>query len=322
VFLNPRVEAAVLETARGGILREGLGFDLCDVAVVTNIGKGDHLGLRGVATPEDLARVKRVVVEAVAPTGTAVLNADDPLVAAMAGHCRGSVTWFGRDPTNPALAGRAASVRDGRIVFSEGNGEEELLPLSEVPLTQPGGVLFQVENVLAAVAAARALGLPPEVVRRGLMSFTGDAWQLPGRYNVFTAGESAVIADYAHNPSALAALVSALDHYPHRRRTLVFSGCNRRDVDVIEMGSIAGNGFDCVILYADWGNRERDDGELNALLRRGLATGKRVSQVSEVRSEREAIQVALDGLGPDEVAVLGLEAIEESLAFLRSRLGL
>jgi cyanophycin synthetase len=322
VLLNPRVQAAVLETARGGILREGLGFDQCDVAVVTNIGKGDHLGLRGVDTVEELARVKRVVVEAVAPTGAAVLNAGDPLVAAMAAHCPGGVVWFAQDPDHAVLAaaratgGRAVSVRGGNVVFLAGPGEAEVAALERMPLTRPHGVPFQVENVLAAAAAAWALGVPAEQIRAGLESFTGDARQLPGRYNVFTAGASAVIADYAHNPSALAALVAALDHYPHRRRTLVFTGCNRRDHDVIEMGRIAGGGFDRVLLYADRGNNDRDDGELNALLRHGLAEGKRVSEVHEVLDERTAIRAALGELQPQDLVVIGVEAIEDSLALI------
>ncbi len=324
VFLNPRVEAAVLETARGGILREGLGFDRCDVAVVTNIGKGDHLGLRGVETLEDLARVKRVVVEAVAPTGTAVLNAADPLVAAMAEHCPGRVTWFARDPACPGLAARRAGgapavfVRAGAIVRASGTSEQELLSLARVPLTQPGGIPFQVENVLAAVAAAWALDLPLDAVRSGLETFTGDSRQLPGRGNVFAAGEAAVLADYAHNPSALAALVEALDCYPYRRRSLVFTGCNRRDADVVEMGAIAGAGFDRVILYADAGHSDRSEGELNALFRRGLAAGRRVSEILEVRNEADAIRAALGGLRPGELAVIGLEAIEESLALIQA----
>ena len=118
VLLNPRVEAAVLETARGGILREGLGFDRCDVAVVTNIGKGDHLGLRGIETLEDLARVKRTVVEAVAPDGAAVLNAADPLVAAMAEHCPGTVIFFAATDDEPVLAAHRAA--GGRAVFVRG----------------------------------------------------------------------------------------------------------------------------------------------------------------------------------------------------------
>jgi cyanophycin synthetase len=321
VLLNRQVEAAVLETARGGILREGLGFDSCDVAVVTNIGKGDHLGLRGVDTVAELARVKRAVVEVVAPGGAAVLNADDSLVADMAAHCPGAVVWFTRDPRNPVLAahraasGRAAFVRDGRVVFA-GKAEEVVAVLERVPLTRPGGVPFQVENVLAAAAAAWVLGLPSATIRTGLETFAADVQALPGRFNAWHLGDAVVIADYAHNPSAMDALVTAVDHYPQRTRTLVFTGCNRRDEDVVEMGQIAGDGFDRVLLYGDRGNRDRGDGDLNALLRRGLASGKRVTQVREAGDEAQAIQLALGELAPGELLVLGVEAIEESLALI------
>src|SRR5262249_18698941 len=155
-MLNPRVEAVVLETARGGILREGLGFDCCDVAVVTNIGKGDHVGLRGIETLEELARVKRVVVEAGAPPegggkplsrpdgGFAVLNAEDPLVVAMAEHCPASVIYFARNAENAvvvahrARGGRAVLVGDGQLVLAEGQREDALMTLARVPLTHQG----------------------------------------------------------------------------------------------------------------------------------------------------------------------------------------
>jgi cyanophycin synthetase len=327
VLLNPRVTAAVLETARGGILREGLGFDRCDVTVVTNIGSGDHLDLRGVETPRDLARVKRTVVEAVAPTGTAVLNAADPLVAPMAGHCPGSVTYFALDGGQPVLAahrragGRAVFVRDACVMLAEGGREEVLVPLAQVPLTHQGRVAFQVENVLAAAAAAWSLGVPPEAVRAGLESFTGGPEQVPGRFNVLAAGGATVIVDYAHNPSALAAVVDALDRFPPGRRTLVFSGCNRRDADVIDMGRIAGDGFDRVLLYADRGQRDRADGELNALLRRGLASGARTPEVADSPDEFAAIETALRDLRPGEVAVLGVESVEKALDVVQTALG-
>jgi cyanophycin synthetase len=326
IFLNPQVEAAVLETARGGILREGLGFDVCDVAVVTNIGGGDHLGLRGIETPEELAGVKRTVVESVAPEGSAVLNAADPLVADMARHCPGRVIYFSPDPRQPVLAahrqsgGRAVFVENGAICLAEGARAEVLAPLREVPLTHDGAVLFQVENTLAAVGAAWSLGLAAEAIRCGLRSFVGDSSQVPGRFNVFRLGESTVLADYAHNPSALAALAAALEHFPHYRRCLVFSASNRRDVDVIDMGEIAGNNFDRVILYGDQGNRDRGDGELNDLLRQGLARGKRAREVVETASEREAIETALTHLQPGELAVIGVEAIEEALAVIQEHL--
>ena len=320
VLLHPRVEAAVLETARGGILREGLGFDGCDVAVVTNLGSGDHFGLRGIETLDELARVKRVVVEAVAPGGAAVLNASDPPVAAMAAHCPGQVIYFSRDEKNAVLSGHRASggqavfVRDGSVVLAEGGRELVLSTLAEVPLTQPVPAAFQVENVLAAAAVGWRLGLAPEVIREGLATFAGGPRDTPGRFNVFRVGGSAVVADYAHNPSAMAALVTALDGFPQEGRTAVFAGCNRRASDLVEMGELLGHGFDRVILYEDRGNNSCADGELNRHLRRGLAAGRRVCEVIEVTDERTAIRTALEALGKSELVVVGVESIEDALA--------
>jgi cyanophycin synthetase len=263
------------------------------------------------------------VIEAVAPTGTAVLNAADPLVAAMAPTCPGQVIYFARDGGQPVLAahrrdgGRVAFIHAGSIALAEGDREEVLTSLERVPLTHQGKVAFQVENVLSAAAAAWALGTPLDSVRAGLASFTGDAVQVPGRFNVFPAGAATVIVDYAHNPSALDALVEALATFPHRRRTLVYSGCNRRDTDIVRMGEAVGHGFDRVILYEDRGNNDRTDGELNALLRRGLAAGKRVAETLEARDEPRAVELALQVLTPSELLVIGTESIEGTLALVQ-----
>src|SRR5450830_1880994 len=164
VLQHPDVDAAVLETARGGMLREGLAFDRCDVAVVTNVGSGDHLGLNYITTVEDLAVLKRVIVQNIAPQGVAVLNAADPIVAAMAKHCRGSVTFFAADRLHPVMATplaqghRAVFIEDGCLVATQGVVQHKV-PLSEVPITHQGTIGFQVENVMASVAAAWGLGL-------------------------------------------------------------------------------------------------------------------------------------------------------------------
>jgi cyanophycin synthetase len=326
VLLNPRVEAAVLETARGGILREGLGFDRCDVAVVTNVGASDPYSLRGVETLEDLARVKQVVVEAVAPTGSAVLNADDPLVAAMAEYCPGSVVFFTRAPqgrdaerqpsvltSHRADGGRAVFVRDGTVVLAEGAHETPLVALAAVPLTHGGRVAFQVENVLAAAAAGWALGLSLEAVRNALTSFAGDERTAPGRFNVHHR-EATVVVDYAHNPSALRALVTALDTFPANHRTAIFCSGDRCDADVTEMGLVLGAAFDRVLLYPDG----PDDASMT-LVRGGLAAGGRAAEVCELADERAALAAGFAALRPGDLLVVIVEAIE-ALGWVHSHL--
>jgi cyanophycin synthetase len=320
VLLNPNVRIAVLETARGGILRQGLGFDRCDVAVVTNIGDGDHLSAHGIETVEELARVKRTVVENVATDGVAVLNAVDPLVAAMASPCPGRVIFFAPEAEHPVMVAhrgrgeRALFVRGGQIVFAEGQREEMLLALEDVPLTHGGQVRFQIENVLAACAAVWALQVPLDALRAGLRSFAGDARQVPGRFNVFRTHEATVLVDYAHNPSALTALVESLAAFPHSRRLLVFtSPSDRRDADVLAMGHTIGDSFDSVLLY-------RSDSEATALLRRGIDAGTRHPAIRAADGELAAIETALTELRPGDLLVLGVESIDEALAFVQVRL--
>lgn len=323
VLMNPLVDAAVLETARGGILREGLGFDRCDVAIVTNVGEGDHLGLNGIDTVEQLSAVKCTLVENVSPNGAAVLNAADPLTAAMAARCPGSVVLFARDAQLPALVehlakgGRAVFARDGAIIMAEGPKVERLMDLRDVPLTKGGRIGFQVENVLAAVAAAWSVGLPRQVIPSGLSSFGGDTAQAPGRFNVRTVGGATIVMDYGHNPDALMALIGGIAAMPHRHRSVVISAAgDRRDVDIIRQGEIIGDGFDRVVLYEDACNRGRREGEVVELLRRGVDRGRRVAEVLEVRGEQKAIELCLQKLEPGDLLLVLVDQIESSIAYI------
>src|SRR5690606_32451120 len=179
VLMHPDVDAAVFETARGGVLREGLGFDRCQVAVVTNIGSGDHLGLNYITTVEDLAVLKRVIVQNVAPKGYAVLNAADANVVAMATKCPGEVIFFALSPQRPTMAthraqGKRSVYVDGHTLVAAEGAWRETVDLREVPITCGGLVGFQVENVLAAAAAAWAVGLDWDSIRGGLASFENN----------------------------------------------------------------------------------------------------------------------------------------------------
>jgi cyanophycin synthetase len=322
VLLHPDVDAAVFETARGGVLREGLAFDRCNVAVVTNIGLGDHLGLSYISTVEDLAVVKRVIVENVAPDGVAVLNATDPIVARMADACPGSVTFFAADARHPVMAthrargNRAVYVENGAIVAAQGRFEERI-PLADIPLTANGTIGFQVENAMAATAAAWALGLDWAVIRRGLATFVNDAHTAPGRFNVFSYRGATLIADYGHNPDAIQALVRAIENMPAKRRLVVISGAgDRRDEDIRQQTEILGDAFDEVILYQDQCQRGRADGEVIALLREGLAQATRTTVIQEIRGEFLAIDTALTRLQEGDLCLILIDQVEEALAYI------
>ncbi len=325
VLLHPEVDAAVFETARGGILREGLGFDRCQVAVVTNIGAGDHLGLNYITTVEDLAVLKRVIVQNVAPTGYAVLNAADPIVAAMASACPGKVIYFASDRHHPVMVTHRAQghrtvyVDGDSIVASEGSWRETI-HLRDVPITRNGKIGFQVENVMASVAAAWGVGMPWQTIRRGLSGFVNDSDNAPGRFNIMDYRGATVIADYGHNPDAMRALVQAVDALPGKRRSVVISGAgDRRDEDIREQTVILGAAFDDVILYQDAAQRGRADGEVMALLREGLAGAPRTTHVEEIRGEFIAIDTALARLQPGDLCLVLVDQVEEALAHLAQR---
>lgn len=325
-LMNPSVEAAVLEAGGPSILREGLGFDRCDVAVVTNIGQGDHLGLHYIESPDALYSVKRCAVDVVLPTGTAVLNAADPLVAEMSSLSAGTVIFFALDAGHPILGahraagGRVVTVRDGRVVLAEGDVETPVADVSALPVTHGGRVPFQVENVLAAVAAGWALGLSFGTLGAGVLSFDRDGHELPGRFTCMERDGATVVIDAVRNPLSGGALAAALDHFPARRRTFVgVPGVLRRDADLEDLGRILGATFDRIVLCGSEPATQEADavaatrivdalqpsaGSLRTPLRRGASSGGRVVEIVVVPGQREAVEAALDALEVGDLLVL------------------
>jgi cyanophycin synthetase len=325
VLHHPDVEAAVLETARGGVLREGLAFDRCDVAVVTNVGSGDHLGLNFITTVDELAVLKRVIVQNVSTKGTAVLNAADPIVASMAAKCKGAVTFFAQDKFNPVMATHRAQghavvyVENGNLVAAKGD-VKYTIALKEIPLTLNGTVGFQVENTMASVAAVWALGMDWDTIRSGLAHFSNDSNNAQGRFNLFTYRGASVIADYGHNPDAMVALVQAVQAMPASRRSVVISGPgDRRDQDIRQITEILGDAFEEVVMYEDQCQRGRSDGEVMALLREGLAHAKKATQRSEIYGEFLAIDTAMDALRPGELCLILVDQVEEAMAYIAAK---
>ena len=326
VLLHPDVDAAVFETARGGVLREGLAFDRCQVAVITNIGSGDHLGLNYITTVEDLAVLKRVIIQNVAEDGVAVLNAADPIIAGMANNCTGTVTFFAADVQHPVMAkhlaqGRRVVYVDGdTLVAAEGKTIHKIA-LSEIPITRNGTIGFQLENVMASVAAAWGVGIAWDAIRQGLKSFASESDNAPGRFNLFNYRGATLIADYGHNPDAILALVQAVESMPAKRRSVVISGAgDRRDQDIRQQTEILGNVFDEVVLYQDQCQRGRADGEVVALLRTGLANATRTKVVKEINGEFLAIDTALANLSEGDLCLILIDQVEEALAHIAKRI--
>ncbi|MBO4119897.1 cyanophycin synthetase [Cupriavidus gilardii] len=312
VLKNRAVEAAVFENDSGTMLSEGLAYDRCLVGVVTNIDTPDHLGQYYIEDADKMYSVLRTQVDVVLKHGAAVLNARDPLVVEMAELCDGDVIFFGGNAELPAIAQhraagkRAVYVRDGRIVLATGNSEMPLADVTAIPLTYAGRVGFQIENVLAAVATAWALGISHELIRAGVMTFDVGQLDVPGRFTLFERNGATVIVDDAHNAPALEALAKALDRFPSERRLAVFgAGVDRRDADLVDQGKALGAAFDRVFLCEDRSvTRKLPDSEARALLKKGLYEGRRVNKIIDQGSRREAVEAALSQLVAGDLLVL------------------
>ncbi len=321
VLQNPRVDFAVFEVARGGILREGLGYGRNDVAVVLNVAP-DHIGLRGIDTVEQLAKVKQVVVEAVPKNGAAVLNADDELVADMRRACSGEVVWFSLKSDNRMIADHCR--RGGKAVILEKQELGDLIvlvhgrrrmPLAHthlLPATFGGKALFNVQNAMAAAAAAYCAGASLHDIRAGLRSFTSSYYSAPGRMNLTNVHGVNVIVDYCHNAPAMVALGDFVDRFfedvtglerPQRLAVVATAG-DRRDQDMVDLGFEAAKHFDVVVVREDVRLRGRRAGETAQLLVDGarraqsqkLARAKRVDIVlDEIEATRHALTLANPG---------------------------
>ena len=322
VLMNPLIDSAVFETARGGILRAGLGFDKCDVGVVTNIGEGDHLGMDNVHTIEDLVQVKRVVVEAVSEDGCAVLNADDPHVAEMAEKCPGSVVWFSQNAENKFIQSRQTHdsrvvfIREGLLVLAQGQHEFPLISLDKLPITLGGKVRFQIENVLAATATTWALGVPAEILRTALETFTPDLDSNPGRFNIFDYSGATVVVDYGHNTSSLTQIIEALGLYSAQRKLAVYSTAgDRRDEDIVQQGRLLGGHFDQVFLYEGSYSRGRESGEIINLFKSGIDEIKTDHRIFEFDSWKTATENALGTLQTGDLLLIQADCVHESYEF-------
>ncbi|KFE60787.1 cyanophycin synthetase [Hyalangium minutum] len=321
VLLHPRVEAAVLEVARGGILREGLGFDWCSVGVVTNLSS-DHLGVGGIDTMEQLARVKQVVVESVAEEGAAVLNADDPRVAEMAAASKGKVVYFGRSPENPILqahmlqGGSCVFVENNIIVTAQGHIRQMLVELERVTFTAGGTLRFQLENALAATAAAWASGLNPALIVRALTTFRTDMRTTPGRFNLFGLAERQVILDYGHNVGAMKALGEALPR-TEGRRTLMAIGLpgDRRDEDILATFQETLSFVDEYVLYDLKDRRDRAALEIPQMMKSCLPPG---TPFHFAKDQREAILRAFQQTRTGDRMVIIADIVHEALEVLEA----
>jgi cyanophycin synthetase len=313
VLKDPIVEYAVLETARGGILRSGLGFDQCDAAIVTNVAE-DHLGLGGIDTIEKLAKVKAVVPETVQQNGYAVLNADDDLVYAMKDRVKCKVALFSLYSDNIRIdehcskGGLAAYLEGGYLLLRKGN---QILPVEEVqntPVTFGGRATFNVSNVLAAMLAAYTTNIPVGAIRKALQEFTPSAENTPGRINIFDFPDFRVVLDYAHNPHGVRALGGFIKTMDASTRVGIITGVgDRRDEDITALGEEAAKVFDEIIIRHDDDLRGRTHEELDRLLTVGVHKVDARKPITYFHCECEAVNYAVEQAKPNSLIVVLIE---------------
>ncbi len=324
ILRDPTVEVAVLETARGGILRSGLGFDGCDVGVVLNV-QADHLGLGDVDTIEDLAHLKSVVPASVFPSGYAVLNADDPLVAAMAQKVQAQVAYFSMQPDNPvvqahiAQGGLAATYENGYLSILKGDWTLRIEQAANIPVTLGGKATFMIQNALAASLAAFAQGVRIEDIRAALATFVASARQTPGRMNLFNLGTFHVLLDYAHNPAGYRAIADFINAWNGERIGVVGAPGDRRNEDIEELGVLSAEMFDRAIVKEDSDRRGRAPDEVAGLLRRGLTSASPNFPHRTILDEVEAIETALAEAPNGSLVVIFPEKVERAIEIIESR---
>jgi cyanophycin synthetase len=301
ILSNPTVDIAVLETARGGILRAGLGYDECDVGVVLNVS-ADHLGLRGINTVQQLADVKSVVAAVVKREGHAVLNADDPLVYAMRERSMGDIVLFSTKPEGESKEfelhltknGIGARIEKDTFVIRRGRLRIPIASVREVPLMMGGAAKFQRENILAAIATAYVQGMRYDDIRAGLLSFFPSPSLTPGRLNLVRVGKGRVLVDYAHNTAAIGGLMDFIYNLDAVRRIgIVTAPGDRRDEDLRNVGRLSAK-LDRVVVREDKYRRGREPGEIARLIIEGLhENGMSDDRIEIIYSETEALAHAM-----------------------------
>lgn len=305
ILKDPTVEFAVLETARGGILRSGLGFSKCDIAVITNIQE-DHLGLNDIHTMEDLANVKITVAESVKKSGWAVLNADDDQCRKIASRLTCKIAYFSMDEENPLIKKMAktgaitAVYENGFITIKKGEWKIRICKVTNVPLTLGGKAKFMIANVLAGTLATYIYGFKIEDIGLALQTFVPSAAQTPGRMNIFEFKKFKVLIDFAHNPAGYKGIAEFLETVDSPRKIGIIAGVgDRRDEDIRECARIAATMFDHIIIRQEKHLRGRTDVEINNLLFEGIeSSGKNVTYeiiAKEVEAIRHAINIADEG---------------------------
>jgi cyanophycin synthetase len=325
ILQDPTVEVAVLETARGGILRSGLGFEAANVGVVLNV-TADHLGIGDIDTIEQLAHLKSVVAEAIYPDGYAVLNADDHRVSAMAEKTKANIAYFTMNPDSELVrkhiqkGGVAAVYENGYLSIVKGDWTHRIERAENIPLTMGGRAPFMIANALAASLAAFVQNVTIEQIRAGLRTFRASVSQTPGRMNLFNLGKYHALVDYAHNPASYEAVGAFVRNWTSGQKIGVVGGPgDRRDEDFVTLGKLAADIFDYIIVKEDDDTRGRARGSASDLITKGITQVKPNCRHESILDETQAINKALDMAPDGSLVVILPESVSRAIRLIRAR---
>lgn len=325
VLKDPTIDFAVLECARGGILKNGLAFNKCNVAIVTNV-TADHIGLGGIDTLEQMAKLKQVLPETVVPTGFAILNADDDLVYKMKNNLTCNIALFSMDENNPRIkehcnkGGIAAIYENEYITILKGNWKVRVEKVSEIPITFGGKAVHNIMNTLPSVLACYLFrNIKVEDIRQALHTFIPSVSQTPGRLNIFDFKNFKFIADFAHNPAGLTLLCDFVNRLDSTYKVGIISGTgDRRDDDIREIGRISAKNFNEIIIRQDKHLRGRTAEEIINLLVEGINEGKTKNiPVKILQREPEAIQYAYNNAKPGSIVTIMCDVVPDALAYIK-----
>lgn len=324
ILNNRQIDAAVLEIARGGIIKKGLGYKRADVAVFTNLSN-DHLGIDGINSLEELFHVKSLVTEAVKPEGCCVLNADDRWALQAREKAGGKIVLFTLDSNNPEVqshiraGGQAIFLQNGDIIAAKGAIGSYVIDVRSIPATLGGILKHNIANSLAAVAACFALGVPLLTINKALRSFSCEPCINPGRFNIFELGTFRIVLDYGHNYEGYRVTIDGLKKLKASRLTGVIGvPGDRRNEDILEIGKLAGSSFDRLIIKEDAHLRERRPLEVAELLKNGaLASGIKAENIRIIPQEGEALKYALNTACQGEIIAVFFEKMEPLLKIIQ-----
>lgn len=325
VLKDPTIDFAVLECARGGILKSGLAFTNCDIAIITNV-TADHIGLGGITSLEQMAKVKSVLAETVFPAGFAILNADDDLVYDMRKTLECNIALFSMDENNPRIVrhckkgGMAAVFEHGYITIMKGNWKTRVEKVNDIPITFGGKAVHNIMNTLPAVLACFLYrNIKVEDIRQALHTFIPSAVQTPGRLNLFQFKNFKFLVDFAHNPAGLQLLCDFVNKFEVSPKVGIISGTgDRRDEDIKEIGKISGENFDEIIIRQDKNLRGRTAEEIIALLEEGIKQAGKDVPVKVIPKEKDAIMYAYENVVPGSIITIMCDVIPDALDFIKN----